>query len=195
MAMPCRPILKEELLDWQRRMDPARQLGPLDGVHASYLASIQGDWRRAAAEWARIGDPYREALSWAEGNAEAVGRALALLDGLGAVAVAERMRAAARARGQDIATPPRPRAATLANPAGLTSRQMDVLRLLNEGLSNAEIGERLFVSPKTVDHHVSAILGKLGAGSRGEAAALAREAGWISVKVQAMRGREGSQTE
>jgi DNA-binding CsgD family transcriptional regulator len=195
MAMPCRPILKEELLDWQRRIDPTRPLGPLDGVHPSYLASILGDWRKAAAEWARIGDPYREALSWAEGDAEAVGRALALLDGLGAVAVAERVQAAARARGQDIATPPRHRAATLANPAGLTSRQMDVLRLLNEGLSNAEIGERLFVSPKTVDHHVSAILGKLGAGSRGEAAALAREAGWISVKGQAMRGRVGSQTE
>ena len=56
---------------------------------------------------------------------------------------------------------------------------MQVLGLLGEGLSNAAIAERLFVSPKTVDHHVSAILGKLDVGSRGEAAALARDSDWI----------------
>jgi DNA-binding NarL/FixJ family response regulator len=59
---------------------------------------------------------------------------------------------------------------------------MEVLALLDEGLSNAQIGERLFVSAKTVDHHVSAILGKLEVGSRGEAAALARDAGWLSQR-------------
>jgi DNA-binding NarL/FixJ family response regulator len=53
---------------------------------------------------------------------------------------------------------------------------MDVLRLLDEGQSNAAIAERLFVSPKTVDHHVSAILAKLEVGTRGEAAAAARRA-------------------
>jgi DNA-binding CsgD family transcriptional regulator/tetratricopeptide (TPR) repeat protein len=179
MAMPCRPMFREELLDWRRRLDASPPSAPLDGAHASYLASFAGDWHGAAAEWARVGDPYRQALALAEGDAGAVGRALVLLDGLGAVAVSDRVRAAARERGEDVAAPPRPRAATLANPAGLTRRQMDVLRLLNDGLSNAEIGERLFVSPKTVDHHVSAILAKLGAASRGEAAALAREAGWI----------------
>jgi DNA-binding NarL/FixJ family response regulator len=56
---------------------------------------------------------------------------------------------------------------------------MNVLNLLNEGLSYAEIAERLFVSPKTIDHHVSAILSKLEVTSRGEAAALARDRGWL----------------
>ena len=68
-----------------------------------------------------------------------------------------------------------PRRSTRANPAGLTNRQMEVLELLAEGLSNREIGRRLFLSTRTVDHHVSALLQKLGAGSRARAAALARD--------------------
>lgn len=91
----------------------------------------------------------------------------------------EHVRSASRGRGLKLDIPSQPRAATRANPAGLTRRQMDVLRLLNNGLSNAEIGARLFVSPKTVDHHVSAILAKLEVNTRGEAAARARDAGWI----------------
>jgi DNA-binding NarL/FixJ family response regulator len=67
----------------------------------------------------------------------------------------------------------RPREATRKNPAGLTSRELEVLRLVAAGLRNADIAGRLFVSPKTVDHHVSALLGKLGARTRAEAAARA----------------------
>ena len=70
-----------------------------------------------------------------------------------------------------------PRASTRANLAGLTRREVDVLTLIDSGLSNAEIASRLGVSTKTVDHHVSAILGKLQAATRGEAAARARKAG------------------
>ena len=64
-----------------------------------------------------------------------------------------------------------PRAATRANPAGLTARQLDVLALLTRGDRNAEIAAKLFLSEKTVDHHVSAILRKLGVRTRGQAAA------------------------
>ena len=76
-------------------------------------------------------------------------------------------------------TPRGPRKETKSNAAGLTARQMDVLELVVEGLTNAEIGERLFVSPKTVDHHVSALLMKLDVPSRKDAALIARERGLV----------------
>ena len=62
-----------------------------------------------------------------------------------------------------------------ANPAGLTDRQLEILRLVATGLSNAEIAHRLVVSPRTVDHHVSAVLQKLGVPTRRDAAARAAE--------------------
>ena len=61
-----------------------------------------------------------------------------------------------------------PRAASL-----LTQREIDVLRLLGEGLTNREIAARLFISPKTAEHHVSRIFAKLGLAKRSEAAAYA----------------------
>ena len=70
-----------------------------------------------------------------------------------------------------------PRASTRENAAHLTARQLEVLGLVSEGLQNAEIAERLVVSRRTVDHHVSAILRKLDASTRGEAVASARQLG------------------
>jgi DNA-binding NarL/FixJ family response regulator len=70
---------------------------------------------------------------------------------------------------------PRPR--TRENPAGLTAREIEVVTLLAQGLRNAEIAERLVVSQKTVDHHVSAILRKLDVRTRGEAAGAAARLG------------------
>ena len=72
-----------------------------------------------------------------------------------------------------------PHAATRENPSGLTARELDVLRLVATGMRNSQIAERLVVSPKTVDHHVSAILGKLGVKTRTEAAARANRLGII----------------
>ena len=62
--------------------------------------------------------------------------------------------------------PQRPRSSTRANPGGLTNRQLDVARLVAMGLSNNEIATRLYISPKTADHHVSAVLAKLGLPNR-----------------------------
>ena len=102
--------------------------------------------------------------------------AVAVLDELGARAVAALVRARLRERG--VAAVPRgPSEVTRANPAGLTARQLDVLALLVDGLSNADIAARLVISRKTADHHVSAILAKLAVRSRGEAVAAARRLG------------------
>ncbi|XVQ85324.1 helix-turn-helix domain-containing protein [Microbispora siamensis] len=95
-----------------------------------------------------------------------------VLDELGATRVAERLRAELRRRGFTH-VPRGPRRTTAANPGGLTLRQAEVLALLAEGLSNAEIAGRLSLSVKTVDHHVSAVLDKLGVANRGQAVAAA----------------------
>jgi DNA-binding NarL/FixJ family response regulator len=131
---------------------------------------IEGDWAAAAAEWERRGATYLRAEALAAGDEAAAGEALRILDGLGATRAAEFHRGELRKRG--ISRVPRgPRRTTVANSAGLTPRQADVLALLVDGLSNAEIATRLTVSAKTVDHHVQAVLRKLGVASRGQAAA------------------------
>jgi DNA-binding NarL/FixJ family response regulator len=78
-----------------------------------------------------------------------------------------------------------PRRQTLANPYGLTPRQLQVLCLLSEGLRNAEIAELLVVSEKTVDHHVSAVLAKLGVRNRTKAAAEAARLGLAGSELAA----------
>ena len=94
---------------------------------------------------------------------------LRTLEELGATAAADLVRGRLRRQGV-TRLPRRPLPRTRANPGGLTDRQLEVLALLAEGLTNAEIADRLVVSVRTVDHHVAAILAKLGVGSRREAA-------------------------
>jgi DNA-binding CsgD family transcriptional regulator len=187
LALPINPMLKEALPDWQRRIDPSLLPGGLTRLHDPYHASMMGDWAAAATHWRQVGEPCREALALAEGDAAAVARALRILDCLGAARVRETVVAHARTRGVDIDAPARPHASTRASPAGLTPRQMQVLGHLGEGLSKAAIAERLFASAKTVDHHLSAILAKLDVASRGEAAARARDRGCF-VRPSAPRG-------
>ena len=67
--------------------------------------------------------------------------------------------------------------AARSNPAGLTERQLEVLRLLDSGHTNAEIADELVLSTRTVDRHVAEILAKLGVNSRRQAAARGRELG------------------
>jgi DNA-binding CsgD family transcriptional regulator/tetratricopeptide (TPR) repeat protein len=143
-----------------------------DGIADPYRWMIEGKWERAAAEWSRRGAVLLRAEALATGDEVAAGEALRILDGLGATRATDFLRAELRRRGV-VRVPRGPRRATAANAAGLTPRQADVLELLTEGLSNAEIASRLTLSVKTVDHHISAVLGKLGVRSRGEAAAVA----------------------
>ncbi|HZN77559.1 MAG TPA: AAA family ATPase [Micromonosporaceae bacterium] len=144
---------------------------PFDGCPLPWAAGLRGDWRAAARAWELAGDPYEEALELAEsGEVEPTLRALHILDELGAGPAAAVVRLRLRRLG--VRRIPRGVVTTTrANPAGLTARQVDVLDLLAGGLTNAEIARRLVVSVRTVDHHVSAILGKLGVATRREAAA------------------------
>jgi DNA-binding CsgD family transcriptional regulator len=121
--------------------------------------------------------PYEDALTlWDGGSTDELLAALPLLDDLGARAVAALVRRRLRELG--VTNLPRgPSPTTRANPAGLTERQLDVLALLVQGLSNTDIAARLVISRKTADHHVSAILGRLDVRSRGEAVAAARRLG------------------
>ena len=162
-------VQRGELLMYLRRLGyPAE---PFPGCPEPYAAALRGEWRPAADAWLNEGDPYEHALELAgSGEVEPTLEALTILDGLGAVpAVALARR---RLRGLGVTRlPRRPQPSTLTNPAGLTDRQLEILRLVAAGLSNAEIAQRLVVSPRTVDHHVSAILAKLGVPTRREAAA------------------------
>lgn len=137
---------------------------------------IAGDWRAAAETWNRLGQPYEQALALSDGDEAAQREALALFEGLGASTVAERLRRRLQASGVR-GLPRGSRASTQANPYELTAREMEVLRLLCGGLKNAQIAERLCRSVRTVDHHVAAVLAKLGASSRAEAVRAALAAG------------------
>jgi DNA-binding CsgD family transcriptional regulator/tetratricopeptide (TPR) repeat protein len=138
------------------------------GCPQEFALGIGGDWHGAAALWRSLGAPYEHALELADsGRQPELLAALATLDGLGAQAAATLARRQLRRLGVTH-LPRRPR--TRANPAGLTDRQLEVLGLLAEGLTNAEIADRLVVSVRTVDHHVAAILAKLNVTSRREAA-------------------------
>jgi DNA-binding CsgD family transcriptional regulator len=176
------PWFAGELAFWSRL---AGTPAPAPAVVAEpYRLLLGGDWRAAAAAWQERGCPYERALALACGDQdEALLEALALLDGLGARQTAQRLRRQLRRRGH-LRVPRGPNRATAANPAGLTGRQVEVLGLLAEGLTDAEIAARLSLSPKTVGHHVSALLAKLGAGSRREAVAAARRLGVVPAKTR-----------
>jgi DNA-binding CsgD family transcriptional regulator/tetratricopeptide (TPR) repeat protein len=163
-----------DLARWRRRCGVVDEIPGLREPHASELAD---DWPRAATLWSELGCPYEAALALAEtGDEEAGRRALAELQSLGAEPAAAVV--VRRLRDRGVRGLPRgPRASTRENPAGLTARELEVLTLVAEGLRNAEIAERLVVSEKTVDHHVSAVLRKLDVRTRAEATARAVKLG------------------
>ena len=142
-----------------------------------YALQAAGRWREAAAAWEAAGCPYEHAAALAESpEPDDLLTSLGILDGLGATPLATLVRKRLRASGTSR-IPRGPRGETKDNPAGLTARQIDVLRLLGKGYTNAEIASQLVVSVRTVDSHVAAVLAKLGAASRREAAARAAELG------------------
>ena len=138
---------------------------------------IRGDWKSAAAYWAQTGCPYEEAEALMEGDRGAVERALEIFQTLGAVPAVGWARQRLRALGA-VRLPRGRRSSTRAHPAGLTARESEVLAMLARGLGNPEIAARLFVSRKTVEHHVSSILAKLDVQTRDAAVRRARREEW-----------------
>jgi DNA-binding CsgD family transcriptional regulator len=142
-------------------------------------AQLRGDHGRASALWGSRGCVYEAAIvSALSDDVDARRTAFGMLADLGATGTLQALRRRLAARGVDE-LPRGPNRATREHPAGLTNRQVDVLARLARGATNAAIAEDLVISPKTVEHHVSAILSKLGVTTRGEAAAVARDRGLV----------------
>jgi DNA-binding CsgD family transcriptional regulator/tetratricopeptide (TPR) repeat protein len=151
-------------------------------IETPFALQVAGDWRGAVEAWSDRGCPYEATLALSESDDDAELRsALETAQELGARPLATIVSRQLRERGvRDIRRGPR--ATTRANPAQLTAREIEVLQLMAQGLRNAEIGSRLHLSTRTVDHHVSAILRKLGVRGRGEAAAAAQRLGLLETK-------------
>ncbi|WIM95865.1 LuxR C-terminal-related transcriptional regulator [Actinoplanes oblitus] len=165
-------------LAWLRRLAGGPD-ADLAGVRLlePYAPQLAGDVAGAAECWRKRDCSYDAALALAGAGDEAGLRAaLAEFQRLGARPAATIVTRRLRSRGvRDI--PRGPQRRTRENPAELTRREVEVLALIRRGLSNVEIAERLFLSTKTVHHHVSAILRKLGVSRRGQAVAEAARLG------------------
>jgi DNA-binding CsgD family transcriptional regulator len=167
------PWGKGMLAIWLWRAGSLPQI-PTD-IAQPYALEMAQDWQGAARAWHELGCPYERAnmLAWYGGEAEQR-EALTVFEQLGATPAAQALRKQMRAQGVH-GIPRGSRTSTRLDPHGLTRREAEILNLLSEGLRNAAIAKRLFLSTKTVDHHVSAILTKLGVPSRAEAVAMARK--------------------
>lgn len=166
-----------ELAFWLSRLNVIDQVP--DGMSEPYRLLGRGEWRRAVAFWEGRSVPYELGVALSLGDVPARLRALDIFDRLGATPMATRIRSELHAEGVK-GVPRGPQRATRESPLGLTPRQTDVLELLAEHLTNAEIADRLFLSTRTVDHHVSAILTRTGAEDRADAVEIALAAGLIT---------------
>jgi len=145
------------------------------------VARAQGvlgrDWRAEVAHWRALEAPYEAALAALPGDESAAGRALSTLRRLGAHRTARAFTRERRRLG--FGGLRGPRATTLANPAGLTQREHEVLGHVARGATNPEIATALHLSERTVAHHLSAILAKLDAPTRTAAVEAARNLGLL----------------
>jgi DNA-binding CsgD family transcriptional regulator/tetratricopeptide (TPR) repeat protein len=165
-----------ELALWAARH--GEHVDPPEYAPQPIVLELAGDWRGAIRGWRALDAPYEAALAALPGDERAASEAMAVLRRLGATATA---RAFSRTRAEQGARLPRgPRPSTLANAAGLTRREQEVLTHLARGTTNAGIADALHLSKRTVAHHVSAILSKLDASTRTAAVEAARTAGLLS---------------
>jgi len=165
-----------EVLVWLARLNAHASFDTIAALPEPHRLELTGDWAGAAAAWEALGCPYDAALTLLEGNEAALRDALARfseLEARPAEAIAAQRLRRIGARG----IPRGPRPGTRANPANLTLRELEILPLLVDGLQNGEIADQLFLSVKTVGHHVSSILNKLGVRRRADVAEAAERFG------------------
>jgi DNA-binding CsgD family transcriptional regulator len=170
-----------ELALWAHRY--GIELEPPPNVPRPIELELQGDWRAAIREWRELEAPYEAALAALPGDDRAAREALTAFHQLGATATAREFSRERAIRGGPGARGPR--RSTLANPAGLTRREQEVLEVLATGATNPAIAAHLHLSERTVAHHVSAILAKLGARNRLTAIERARSKGLLAQDRQA----------
>ncbi len=159
------------------------KLGLLDtapeGTADFYGWIIKGEYRKSADFWRERGVPYEQGLALMHGNEAEQIEAIRIFEGLGATATANKVRRALMEQGVKV---PRGKSqATRDHAAGLTARQAEVLELLAQGLTNTEIADELFVSHRTVENHVSAILMKFDVPYREAAVDAARAQGILAT--------------
>jgi DNA-binding CsgD family transcriptional regulator/tetratricopeptide (TPR) repeat protein len=168
-----------EVAFWLWRVGALDQ--PPGGMAEPYALLLDGRWRAAHQAWLDLGCPYEaaQALSGAD-DESALRAALRTFDDFGARG--ERDEVARRLRRLGVKDIPRARRSAGAPPAStrrLSPREAEVLTLIEEGLRNAEIAAKLFLSERTVEHHVASVLRKLDAHSRVDAVRRARNLGLL----------------
>lgn len=157
---------KNEFAFWMKKA--GRHFDTGKEIAEAYDTSSAAKTLKAASFWEKTGCLYEQALVLFEGKEDDKRKAIKLVQDLDANAVYEKMKQEMRNSG--IKNIPRGiRKSTRSNAALLTYREMDVLRLLKEDMHNKEIAAQLYISAKTVDHHISNILFKLDASSRSKA--------------------------
>ena len=171
-------FLQAQLAYWAHRLSWEPPEGEIAGPPG---LEMRGMIDEAAQEWEVRGYPVHAAMTKATSKNADLDAIFATLLAMGAQGVARGVRRELQRRG--VKRIPRgERASTRENPARLTNREMEVLRLLVAGSSNAGIARDLYISDKTAGHHVSAVLTKLGVSSRGQAVAAAIANGWAEPK-------------
>ncbi len=177
IAASCDPWDRGEIGAWLVRTGSTSR--PKGELAQPYLIQVEGDWQQAAQAWSDLGCPYHAAMALADSADDgALREALQVFDELGAGPAARITRQKMRGLGIK-SVPAGPRTATRAHPLGLTRREREVLDLICAGRTNAQIAERLFISVRTVDHHVSAVLAKLEVSTRNAAASAAARLGLV----------------